>query len=79
MTPFPRGEKRGTFMICKLNRILALCVALLLALPLLLWGDMERPMIYLADMVIFGIGYLLYYWLFNRGYLREVTGYVLKR
>ena len=32
MTPFHRGEKRGTFMIRHLNRIWALCMALVLAL-----------------------------------------------
>ena len=73
------GMRFAEYLRAMATPFAAACVALLLALPLLLWGDMERPMIYLADMVIFGIGYLLYYWLFNRGYLREVTGYVLKR
>ena len=57
----------------------AACVALLLALPLVLWADMERPVVYLADMVLFAAVYFLYYGLFHRDYLREVTGYVLKR
>ena len=73
------GMRFGAYLRAMATPFFAACVALLAALPLLLWGGVDRPALYLADMVLFGFVYLLYYGLFRRDYLREVTGYVLKR